>query len=239
LFHSYSIDRGWRGAIHRRNLNRPHRVRPRKVMVKAAADYGARRNRDLAIRQLTPDLLDDFLDFFDHAAFTDNPLWSGCYCMYYHFMGTEEEWEKRSASENRETVSKLIGEGKAHGLLAYANGRPVGWCHAAPRTAIPRLKLYQHKLFQQFRVEDPERVGSIVCFVIAKPYRGRGIARRLVDTACEVFTRQGLAFAEAYPRKKTESDADKYAGPLNMYLKARFSMFRELERYVIVRKALL
>ena len=205
----------------------------RESMGKATADPEDRQKDDVAIRELTPEILKDFLDFFDHDAFADNPAWSGCYCMYYQFTGIDEEWDKRSASENREAMSKLIREGKAHGLLAYVDGRSVGWCHAAPRTTIPRLKLYQ-----QFRVEEAERIGSIVCFVIAKPYRGRGIARRLLDAACQTFIRQGLAFAEAYPLKHAESDADNFPGPLEMYLDAGFSVFRELERFVIVREAL-
>jgi len=202
-------------------------------MHEKAADSNSHRKDKTVIQELTPRVLDDFLNFFDHEAFADNPSWFGCYCMYYHFTGTGGEWEKRSPSENRDAISVLIKNGKAHGLLAYVDGRPVGWCHAAPRTAIPRLKLHR-----EFSVEDPERVGSIVCFVIAKPYRGMGIAHRLLDAACKMFTRQGLAFAEAYPRKRTESDADNFPGPLKMYLDAGFTVFRELERYVIVRKPL-
>jgi len=202
-------------------------------MRKKVANSESHLKDEIVIRELTSELLDDFLNFFDHDAFADNPAWFGCYCMYYHFTGTVEEWDKRSASENREAISTLIKRGEAHGLLAYVGGRPVGWCHAAPRKAIPRLKLYR-----EFGVEEPERVGSIVCFVIAKPHRGRGVARRLLDAACELFTRQGLAFAEAYPCKYAESDADNFPGPLKMYLDAGFTMFRQLERYVIVRKPL-
>jgi len=202
-------------------------------MRKKAMGFESRRKNETVIRELTPELLNDFLNFFDHDAFADNPSWFGCYCMYYHFTGTFEEWDKRSASENRETMSSLIKRGEAHGLLAYVNGRPVGWCHAAPRLTIPRLRLYR-----EFEVADPDRVGSVVCFVIAKPYRGRGIARSVLDAACEIFARQGLAFAEAYPRKNVESDADNFHGPLKMYLGAGFKVFRELERHVMVRKPL-
>lgn len=190
------------------------------------------RKDEFVIRELTPEILSDFLSFFDHDAFADNPAWFGCYCMFDHFMGTSEEFEKRSATENREAISTLIKRGEAHGLLAYLGGRPVGWCHAAPRTALPCLKLFRGE------VEDPERVGSIACFVIAKPYRGRGIGRLLLKAACEMFTRQGLAFAEAYPSKQAQTDADNFRGALKMYLDAGFSVFRELERRVIVRKPL-
>jgi len=186
------------------------------------------------IRELTPEFLDDYLKFFDYDAFADNPAWAGCYCMYFHFSGTDEEWEARTASENRAAISDLIRNGQAHGLLAYVGGKPVGWCKAAPRPALPKLNLYK-----DLQVDDADRVGSIVCFVIAKPYRGRGIALRLLDVACDVLARRGLVFAEAYPRKQAELEADNYPGPLKMYLAAGFTVFREVDKRVIVRKPLL
>jgi len=186
------------------------------------------------IRELTPELHDDYLRFFDHDAFADNPRWDGCYCLYYHFSGTDQEWHRCNKSENRTAISNLIRKGQAHGLLAYVDGKPVGWCKAERRVAIPKLNL-----FKGLEVDDADRVGSIVCFVIAKPYRGRGIARRLLDVACDVFARRGLAFAEAYPSKHAESEADNYPGPLKMYLDAGFTVFRELDKRVIVRKPLL
>lgn len=186
------------------------------------------------IRELTPELLDDYLKFFDNDAFADNPAWAGCYCMYYHFSGTDEEWDVRTASENRATISDLIRNGQAHGLLAYVGGKPVGLCKVAPRLALPKLNLHK-----DLQVDDADRVGSIVCFVIAKPYRGRGIARRLLDAACDVLASRGFAFAEAYPCKHAESEADNYPGPLKMYLAAGFTIFREVDKHVIVRKPLL
>ena len=185
------------------------------------------------IRELTPELLDDYLKFFDHDAFADNPAWAGCYCMFFHFSGTDEEWVECTASDNRAAISDLIRDGQAHGLLAYVGGKPVGWCKVAPRLALPRLSHYK-----ALQVDDADQVGSIVCFVIVKPYRGRGIARGLLDAACVLLARRGLAFAEAYPRKHAESDADNYPGPLKMYLAAGFTIFREVDKRVIVRKPL-
>lgn len=37
------------------------------------------------IRQLEPNLLDDYLDFFDNVAFTDHQEWAWCDCFsHYH-----------------------------------------------------------------------------------------------------------------------------------------------------------
>jgi GNAT superfamily N-acetyltransferase len=151
--------------------------------------------------------------------------------MFHHFAGADAEWGQRSGVQNRKEKSELIRRGQAQGFLAYVGGRPVGWCHAAPRSTLPGLDR-----IEEFRVEDAEGVGSIVCFVIAAPYRGQGIARQLLDAACAGFRSRGLTVAEAYPLKRVASDALAFHGPLEMYLAAGFSPYRETTRYVIVRK---
>ena len=36
------------------------------------------------IRPLTPELAEDYFDFFDNRAFTDHAEWSCCYCTFFH-----------------------------------------------------------------------------------------------------------------------------------------------------------
>ena len=74
---------------------------------------------ELVIKELSPSLRDDFLLFFDHVAFADNPVWSDCYCSAYHFAN-------KGKAESRREASSLIEEDRMHGFLAYDNGRPVG-----------------------------------------------------------------------------------------------------------------
>jgi len=74
---------------------------------------------ELEIKPLEPDLLDDFLYYFDNIGFADNPDWSVCYCHFYHFAGSIKEWEKRTGEENRNASIGLIRSGKMHGFLAY------------------------------------------------------------------------------------------------------------------------
>ena len=81
---------------------------------------------DVIIKQLTPGLIDDFLNFFDNIAFSDNPEWGGCYCHFYHFTGNMEEWEQASKDQNRNATIALIKEEKMKGLLAFVNNEPVG-----------------------------------------------------------------------------------------------------------------
>ena len=185
------------------------------------------------IRALKPDLAEDFLRFFDRDAFQDNPDWSGCYCLFYQYTG--DDWNTTdAAAANRAEKEALIVAGEAHGYLAYVDGTPVGWCHAAPRGTLPGLD----SVPEFFCDGDPEEIGAIVCFNIAAPYRGQGLASRLLDAACAGLREQGFAMAEAYPALRAHSDARDYHGRLEMFLRAGFAVHRGGERFAVVRKTL-
>jgi GNAT superfamily N-acetyltransferase len=184
------------------------------------------------IRALKPELTGDFLRFFDRDAFMDNPDWSGCYCLFYQYTG--DDWEAATAEQNRAAKQELIARGEAYGYLAYLDGDPVGWCHAAPRTSLPGLD----RVPEFHCDDDPARVGAIVCFNVAAPYRGQGLARQLLDAACDGLRADGFAIAEAYPAKVDRSAARDYHGRLSMFLKAGFAIHRDGERFAIVRRML-
>src|SRR3989475_3364459 len=112
--------------------------------------------REIVVKELAPSLRDDFLLFFDSVAFADNPDWSDCYCSAYHFTNNKGKAESR-----REALS-LVDEDRMHGFLAYESGKPVGWCNAAPRSSYPGVQWLMSPGPDKY-----ERVGSIVCFVIA------------------------------------------------------------------------
>ena len=59
---------------------------------------------------MTPDRVADYQSFFDHDAFMDNPMWADCYCMFYRFSGTNEEWEHRTAKEVALRLGARAGE---------------------------------------------------------------------------------------------------------------------------------
>jgi GNAT superfamily N-acetyltransferase len=187
----------------------------------------------IEIRPLEAGRLADYERFFDRTAFMDNALWSGCYCHFYCFPGTKEQWQKRRSAENRVAQSELIRRGTAQGYLAYAGDKVIGWCNAAPRSMLPGLEREA-----ELRTGDTEGIGSIVCFVVAAPYRGQGVAKRLLDRACEGLRARALTIAEAYPRSDEVSSSAAYHGPLTMYLEAGFEPYRDEGAWTIVRKRL-
>ena len=183
------------------------------------------------VRALTPDLLSDFLKFFDSTAFSDNPKWSSCYCQCFYEDHRVVKWSERTASENRARACERINDGLMQGYLAYLDGAPVGWCNAAPRKLL-------HALDDE-PIPDAEQVGTIICFLVEPSHRGRGVARQLLEAACDGLRLQGLSIAEANPRTKSESAAANHFGPLSLYLSAGFSVYREdIDGSVHVRRTL-
>ena len=193
------------------------------------------RATEIQVRELGPKLLADYLAFFD-SAFSDFPDWADCYCGFYDT--PEADWDASSKAEHRAARSERIRSGKATGLLAYIEGKPVGWCNAQPRSSFLNMRSYK------VAVTDPkELVGSIMCFLVAPNYRSKGISDALLNAACDKFKRNGLKMAEGYPSTPSKrpqipwAEAN-YKGPLNLYLKNGFGIHRQLERFAIVRKRL-
>jgi len=186
------------------------------------------------VRPLTPAASDDYLRYFDRDAFPDNPAWASCYCISYNIDMEPAAFDERTAAQNRADKAAMIERGEASGVLAYAGGKVAGWCNAGPRTSFPLLDRYP-----EFTAEDPAASGAIVCFVIAPQYRGQGLARRLLDGACEMLRDRGLRTVYAYPPARAATDAGSYHGKLSMYLAAGFRETGGANgRYVVVRKAL-
>ena len=136
------------------------------------------------VRELTPELLDDYLRFFDKDAFTDFPEWSGCYCGFYDTPGDDWDASAKAGPAHRVARAERIRSGRANGLLAIADGRVVGWCNAQARSNFLNMRRYATV------VDDPtEPVGSIMCFLVAPGHRGKGIGRALLNAACDKFLR--------------------------------------------------
>jgi len=170
------------------------------------------------VRAVSPELLADFLRFFDGTAFSDNPKWSSCYCQCFYEDHSVMKWAERTASQNRAMACERIQGGVMQGYLAYIDGSPVGWCNAAPRTLL-------HALDDE-PTPEAEQVGAIVCFLVEPSHRGRGVARHLLEAACEGLRSQGLRIVEGNPRTEASSSAENHFGPLSLYLSAGFTVHR-------------
>ena len=183
------------------------------------------------IRKLCPELMQDFLLFFDGEAFADNPKWGFCFCQFLYVDHAKVNWAARTVQENRAAACDRIGTRRMEGYIAYRVGKPIGWCNAAPRTMMDS--------FADEPDPDAPRIGQITCFVVAKPHRRSGVATSLLHAACAGLKAQGLTIAEALPLTEASSDAQNHFGPLSMYLAAGFQVHRtDEEGRVYVRRSL-
>ena len=169
---------------------------------------------EITIRRIEPALKEDIIEFFDRRAFAGNPQWAMCYCMFHHVGGRHAgEWPQRTWQDNRADLSLRVDNGTTTGVVAYVGGQLAGWCNATVRSAFP-----------EHADGNDDEVGSIVCFVVAPPYRGHGVARSLLDGALDLLSSQGRTIAEAYPITQPRSSASAYVGTLDLYQAAGFEV---------------
>jgi len=188
---------------------------------------------EIIVKPLSSKLIEDFLNFFNNVAFTDNPDWSGCYCQFYHFPGSIKEWKKTTKEQNRNASEKLILEEKMKGFLAYVNNQPIGWCN------VNNKEVYSNIPSEDESEEDTkDKIASIVCFVISPNYRRKGIARLLLQKAIINLKENGFKWLESYPRKGELSNAHSYHGPVSLYSSEGFFVVKETEDFMVMQKDL-
>jgi GNAT superfamily N-acetyltransferase len=197
---------------------------------------------ELEIRALSPELLDDYLHFFDYVAFADHKEWSQCYCVHFHWNeALEAEYKAYAAAGGsnfgREQACKLVQNGVIQGYLAYRQGAVVGWCNANDKGKYAALAKEKAPEIWEDDARS-EGVKSIVCFLIAPELRGKGIASALLARVCAEAQTAGYRCIEAYPYT---ASADMYAnhhGPWALYESHGFAVVKDLGQRAVVRKML-
>lgn len=119
-------------------------------------------------------------------------------------------------------MRSIVQEGRVPGILAYVDGRPVGWCSIAPRSEFPSLD--RSALLKSV---DEKPVWSIVCFFISKPFRGQAMSRRLVEAAIGYARTNGAEIVEAYPTRSTSHQSlapERYMGVRSTFQKSGFQI---------------
>jgi len=182
-------------------------------------------------KALSPELLKQWLHYFDNVAFTDNSDWGECYCCFFHLCS--EDWKKATRATNRAFAQQAIMERKITGYLAFENNAPVGWCNVNLKENFARIAEDE-----ELQSSEKTKVASVVCFNVAPVHRGKGIAKKLLQHAINDCTQGGIHLMEAYPRNAEVSAAGNYHGPLKLYPGEGFRVTREFKDYSIVQKAL-
>lgn len=137
----------------------------------------------------------------------------------------------------RELLRDQVAEG--HGLVAYLDGEPVGWCSLGPRSDYPGLR----KTTWSGRTEDRGDAGiwAVTCFVTRAGFRHQGVSRALAAATVDLARDRGARAVEAYPMKpapgKDVTWGEMHVGALSAFLAAGFrvvhvpSLRRAVVRY--------
>ena len=171
----------------------------------------------LEIHPLTQARLPDLAALFGQGG---DPKW--CWCSFYRVRSVD--FRSATPAKNRRVlesaVTELQAEGRSPGLVAYRDGEAVGWVSLGPRDDYERLR--HSKVLAPV---DDKPVWSIVCFVVARAARGKGVAHALLEAAVHYAREHGASLLEGYP---VETDggrvpaANAYKGTVAMFERAGF-----------------
>ncbi|MDR1821705.1 MAG: GNAT family N-acetyltransferase [Oscillospiraceae bacterium] len=193
----------------------------------------------LEIKALVPELVSDYLDFFDNRAFSDGTPNGPCYCTSPNMDISQiyqmvSEFGTDAKGVIRRYAVKLLDEGKIHGYLAFDGGMPVGWCNAGDRNSYAGIDNFTGIIPK----DVCGRTLSVVCFAIAPEYRGQGVAAALLNRAIADAETAGFAAVEGYARLQKERADYDYNGPVRLYEKAGFVEAQRQNGRVLMRKYL-
>ncbi|GIO42785.1 GNAT family N-acetyltransferase [Paenibacillus apis] len=205
----------------------------------------------LEIKPLTPALSEDFFDFFDNRAFTDNSPMQPCFCCRPQMTMEQEKTElfglieanpgvmPRDIPSFKSTLRKIaeqqILNGDLQGYLAFEKGVSIGWCNANDKENYTTLGICE-EIRNAYKSNLNESVKSVLCFEIAPNYRGKGIATALLTHVCEDAKASGFDAVEGYPHLRLQRETFDFIGPARLFEKVGFIKVAEQVNVAIMRK---
>jgi GNAT superfamily N-acetyltransferase len=147
------------------------------------------------------------------------------------------DYDRNKGARNKRAMRQLVRKKEQLGIIAYANGTPVGWCAIAPREDYMRLE--SARVLKRI---DDKPVWSIPCFFIAKDFRKKGISVELLKGVIAYCKKKGIKIVEAYPiipYSTSMPAAFAWTGILSSFMKAgfteekRWSKARPIVRYYL------
>jgi len=195
---------------------------------------------NIEIRKLTPDLVDDYMRFFDTTPHNGDKDENKCYCVTWCGDKAEGDRWYPSSDERRSHAIRRVQEGNIQGYLAYCDDEIVGWCNANTKadcqSCINYLSYDANVPIEECHAG--EKIKFIFCFAIAPKAQRKGVATQLLDYICRDAAADGFDFVEAHSKIKFASASNAFRGHLAMYEKCGFSIAAEQADRVVVQKAL-
>ena len=151
---------------------------------------------------------------------------------------TKKQFNLQKGEGNKRAMKEIVDSGNVPGIIAYQDGKPVGWCAIAPRDDYSFLS--RSRILKPI---DDRNVWSIACLFIDKSHRKQGVATGLLEAASKYAKSKGAKLVEGYP-VEPKSDQDipptfAWTGIPSAFLKAGFKeILRRSPTRPIMRKEL-
>jgi GNAT superfamily N-acetyltransferase len=170
-----------------------------------------------------------------------------CYCRYWHFEGTTNQWLDRCAHDVERSRAEMIAALDARGapnlemagIVALSGSDAIGWMKLAPAISLP--KLYAQRLYKALPVLAGPREGvlTVACFLVDPAFRHQGVAETMLVRGVSLARERGARSIEAFPRRAEGiSDAAAWTGPFSLYARAGFDIVHDFAPYPVMRLSL-
>ncbi len=158
---------------------------------------------EIKIQELSSDMAHEYIDFFDNRAFNDGNINKGCYCVWHHWTEKHEYDRNQLPIEERPFCKKnyaidLIEHNKLRGFVAYYDSKIIGFCNADLKDNYFRFSKENHP-DSWVGIDKNDKILAIVCFTVDPDYRGKGIAKKMLEYACEYAQKNNYDYVESYP----------------------------------------
>jgi predicted GNAT family acetyltransferase len=155
----------------------------------------------------------------------------GCWCT--HFRLPPAVRRENDRERNKDHIKARIKAGPPPGLLAFEDGKAVGWMQIGPRADVPEFNNAGRGSapMEPTDADDPD-VWAISCFFVRSKARGQGLTHKLVEGGIDFARENGARLLEACPidLSRDSRSIGLFVGSTRVFEKAGFQ--RMVERKV-------
>lgn len=182
---------------------------------------------------MTADRLADLADLFD-----SNSTTRGCWCMW--FIATSKERRINWGAANRARFEEFVAAADPPaGLLAYRDGRPVGWCALGPRSRYPSAIGPRSIILKGRDPDEDNDVWLVPCFFVRVGFRRSGITYALLSAAVELAQHSSAIAIEGFPLSVDGDSVDGFLGRERVFDACGFTCIaRPTPRRAVMRREL-
>lgn len=161
----------------------------------------------------------------------DTPEWEShpfsCkWCIYWEhpelLIDSAEERKQDMLQKKRGWLRHVRKEFGECGKLLYVDGKAVGYAQYAPARFLPNAASYP---------AGPVSEGAVLIsclFIPRKEHRGRGLGSLLLESILDELKARKIEAVETFVRRGSSENP---SGPLELYLKHGFRIYRDDEKF--------